>query len=206
LHIVQKNKSESNIYSNEIVEYLNLNFEKYNDVKQTQMVVPISDEIACGWISSNMKRKKVEYIITTDYEDNKKIVPIDSIGDYFDVKTILRRKKSGSVSLNVTNYDDFVEQFENKFNQKCILLFKDSKEFVEYDKKLLKSECYIDSPNLTDGKRYFLSYKEEVNLYEVKITSGTNNPNILFEISVKSELIYQLDDLEILIAYFKNLE
>ncbi len=55
---------------------------------------------------------------------------------------------------------------------------------LELPLELSKNECYIDSDILPNGKKYFLSNKGN-GMYEVKITSATNNPNIIFELSLK---------------------
>lgn len=200
-----KNKSESNEYSDRIIEELNKNFNKYSDIRQNQIIVAVPNNIAGGWIAFNMKQKGVEFILTVGENDDKKVIPIDSIENYFNIRTILRRKKSGSTGLSKSYYDDFLNSFERKFGQKCTLIFKDAKVFVKYNKTLTKSECYIDSVFLKSEKKYFLSYKEDLDLYEVKITSGTNNPNILFEINNKADTIVDMPDLQILIEYLNNI-
>lgn len=68
---------------------------------------------------------------------------------------------------------------------------------------LNKNECYIDSDVLPDGKRYFLSNKGN-GKYEVKITSSTNNPNIIFELSLKDDVDFDMFTIQCLIEYINN--
>ena len=62
--------------------------------------------------------------------------------------------------------------------------FVNSSKDIKLNKELSKNECYIKS-DLLENKRYYLSNTGD-NVYEVKLTSATNNPNIIFELSAKS--------------------
>lgn len=95
-----RNKFETNEFSENIIEILNKNFNYYKNVSQTGMIVPVPESVAFGWITSNMKNKNVEFIISVDDRDNKKIIPIDQFKEFFDIKTIFRRKKSGSTNIS----------------------------------------------------------------------------------------------------------
>ena len=68
---------------------------------------------------------------------------------------------------------------------------------------LSKKECYIDSDILQNGKKYFLSNIEN-GKYKVKITSGTNNPNIIFELSLKDNVNFDKFTIQCLIDYINN--
>lgn len=60
------NKFKSNGFSDEIIKILNDNFNLYKNVTQKGMNVPVPEEIAFGWIASNMRNKNVEFIISVD--------------------------------------------------------------------------------------------------------------------------------------------
>lgn len=176
-----KNKFKSNKFSEEIIEILNNDFDFYKNVTQTGLIVPVPETIAVGWIASNMENKNVKFIISIDSSNNKKIIPLNEFDDFFNIKTILRRKKSGSQSIPKRFYDDFKKQVENRFT-KYKIFSENNKLFILIPVDLSKKECYIESNLLDDGKKYFLSKKDK-NIYEVKLTSATNNPNIIFELS-----------------------
>lgn len=59
--------------------------------------------------------------------------------------------------------------------------------------ELSKEDCYIESDLLLE-KRYYLS-KIDKNTYQVKLTSSTNNPNIIFKLSANAENDFSIDDL-----------
>lgn len=199
-----KNKFKSNQYSDEIINILNDNYNLYSKVAQTGMVVPVPETIAFSWIASNMKNKNVEFIISVDNDGNKKVFSLDQFNKFFNIKTIFRRKKSGSQDLPKTYYDDFKKHLDLRFSKyKYSLNTNGKKLYLDLPLDLNKNECYIDSDVLPEGKRYFLSNKEN-GKYEVKITSSTNNPNIIFELSLKDNVDFDMFTIQCLIEYINN--
>ena len=199
-----KNKFKSNQYSDEIINILNDNYNLYSKVAQTGMVVPVPETIAFSWIASNMKNKDVEFIISVDNDGNKKVFSLDQFNKFFNIKTIFRRKKSGSQDLPKTYYDDFKKHLDLRFSKYKYSLNTNGKKLYLYlPLDLNKNECYIDSDVLPEGKRYFLSNKGN-GKYEVKITSSTNNPNIIFELSLKDDVDFDMFTIQCLIEYINN--
>ena len=199
-----KNKFKENQYSDEIINILNDNYDLYSKVEQTGMVVPVPETIAFSLIASNMKNKNVEFIISVDNAGNKKVFSLDKLNEFFNIKTIFRRKKSGSQNLPKMYYDDFKKHLDLKFSKyKYSLNTNDKKLYLELPLELNKNKCYIDSDVLPEGKRYFLSNKEN-GKYEVKITSATNNPNIIFELSLKDDVDFDMFTIQCLIEYINN--
>lgn len=181
----KKNKFESNEFSEEIINILNENFKYYKNVGQSGLEVPVPMLIAFGWIVSNMKNKNVEFIMSVDNHNNNVIIPVEKFNEFFNVKTILRRKKSGSTPIPKIYYDDFKTNLEKEFIDYSPIIFIQSNHlYIKLNKELSKNECYIKS-DLLENKSYYLSNTED-NVYEVKLTSATNNPNIIFELSAKS--------------------
>ena len=199
-----KNKFKSNQYSDEIINILNDNYNLYSKVAQTGMVVPVPETIVFNWIASNMKNKNVEFIISVDNDGNKKVFSLDQFNKFFNIKTIFRRKKSGSQDLPKTYYDDFKKHLDLRFSKyKYSLNTNGKKLYLDLPLDLNKNECYIDSDVLPEGKRYFLSNKGN-GKYEVKITSSTNNPNIIFELSLKDNVDFDMFTIQCLIEYINN--
>lgn len=199
-----KNKFKSNQYSDEIINILNDNYNLYSKVAQAGMVVPVPETIAFSWIASNMKNKNVEFIISVDNDGNKKVFSLDQFNKFFNIKTIFRRKKSGSQDLPKTYYDDFKKHLDLRFSKyKYSLNTNGKKLYLDLPLDLNKNECYIDSDVLPEEKRYFLSNKGN-GKYEVKITSSTNNPNIIFELSLKDNVDFDMFTIQCLIEYINN--
>ena len=198
----KKNKFKANKYSDEIINVLNNNFELYSKVREKGMIVPIPNTIAFSWIASNMKNKNVDFVISIDDKGNKKVFSLKQFNQFFNIKTIFRRKKSGSQDLPKMYYEDFKKHLDLKFSN--YNLTTNGKElFLDLPLNLSKKECYIDSDILPNGKKYFLSNIEN-GKYKVKITSGTNNPNIIFELSLKDNVNFDMFTIQCLIDYINN--
>ena len=199
-----KNKYVSDKYSDEIVKILNDNFELYRKVNKKGFVIPVSSLVSFGWVISNMKNKNVEFIVSVDKSNNQIIIPVDKISEIFNIKTILRRKKSGSRRLPKAYYDDFKEQLKIKFSEyKYNLYFENKRLFLYLPVNLSRNECYLSSDLLSNGQSYFLSNKGNYK-YEVKMTSVTNNPNIIFELSLKDNIDYDMFTIQMLIDYLNK--
>ena len=199
-----KNKFKSNQYAEEIIDVLNENFQLYKNVAQGGMDVPIPETVAFSWIASNMKNKNVEFIISVDNSGKKRVFSVEDFINFFNIKTTLRRKKSGSQDLPKMYYDDFKKHLDMRFSKYNYELSpKGKKLFLVLPLDLSRSECYIDSDFLPEGKKYFLSNKGN-NTYEVKITSSTNNPNIIFELSLKNNTDVDMFTIQCLIDYILN--
>ena len=199
-----KNKYVSDKYSDEIVKILNDNFELYRKVNKKGFVIPVSSLVSFGWVISNMKNKNVEFIISVDKSNNQIIIPVDKISEIFNIKTILRRKKSGSRRLPKAYYDDFKERLKLRFSKyKYNLYFENKRLYLYIPINLSKSECYLSSDLLNNGQSYFLSNKGNYK-YEVKMTSVTNNPNIIFELSLKDNIDYDMFTIQMLIDYLNK--
>lgn len=102
-----RNQFKTNKFSEDIIDVLNQNFDFFKNVSQTGLIVPIPEETAFNWVISNMECKNVKFISSIDNKGNKKVFSLKDISLFFDIKTILRRKKSGSQVLPKKYYDDF---------------------------------------------------------------------------------------------------
>lgn len=180
-----KNHYPANGFSNQILDELNDHFSYYKNVSQVGLILPISPTIAFGWLISNMKNKNVEFIISIDFNNREKVIPVAQLEEFFNVKTILRRKKSGSSSLPRRYYENFMHKIASKFKENEYSLFEsENRLYIETNLNLSREDLYIESEILND-KKYYLSKKAE-GIYEVKLTSATNNPNIIFELAAKN--------------------
>lgn len=190
----KNNTFKTNEYSEKIIELLNKNFDYYKNVGKRGMEVSVPPDIALGWIKSNMNNKNVKFVMSKDSKGKIVSIPLENFNDFFDIKTILRRKKSGINKLSKKYYDDFIKNINIKFKNNIIKIYtKNNKLFVKFDMELSKEDCYIESDLLLE-KRYYLS-KIDKNTYQVKLTSSTNNPNVIFELSANAENDFSIDDL-----------
>lgn len=196
-----KNRYKSNSFSRSIINYMNEHFEEYNVVAQNGINIPLPKNIIFGWIISNLKNKGVEYVFSGE-KNEETIIPIEDFGKYFDAKAFFRRKKSGSRSLAQSKTNDFKESFKHLYNEDIILKENNKKCFIQTTSKINK--LYI--PSITyDNIIYFLS-KKSSSEYEVKILSSTNNPNVIFQLSIKKDKLNSNLDLFIKLIIEKLLE
>lgn len=199
-----KNKFRLNSYSEEIIKVLNGSFNLYKNVRETGMKVNVPEAIAVSFIVSNMENKNVKFVVTIDDKENKILFPISKFNEIYKVNTILRRKKSGSQSLPKKYYCDVEKILSSIFkNYNYKLYSSNNKLFLEIPINLDRSNCYIDSKVLPIGRRYFLSNKEN-GLYEIRLTSKINNPNVIFEILLKTNTNFKNYGIEEFITYIEN--
>lgn len=190
----KNNTFKTNEYSEKIIDLLNKNFDYYKNVGKRGIKVSVSPDIALGWIKSNMNNKNVKFVMSKDSKGKIVSIPLENFNDFFDIKTILRRKRSGTNKLSKKYYDDFIKNIKINFKNNIIKIYtKNNRLFVKFDIELSKEDCYVESDLLLE-KRYYLS-KIDKNTYQVKLTSSTNNPNIIFELSANAENDFSIDDL-----------
>ena len=190
----KNNTFKTNEYSEKIIDLLNKNFDYYKNVGKRGIKVSVPPDIALGWIKSNMNNKNVKFVMSKDSKGKIVSIPLENFNDFFDIKTILRRKKSGTNKLSKKYYDDFIKNIKINFKNNIIKIYtKNNRLFVKFDMELSKEDCYIESDLLLE-KRYYLS-KIDKNTYQVKLTSSTNNPNIFFKLSANAENDFSIDDL-----------
>lgn len=190
----KNNTFKTNEYSEKIIDLLNKNFDYYKNVGKRGMEVSVPPDIALGWIKSNMNNKNVKFVMSKDSKGKIVSIPLENFNDFFDIKTILRRKRSGTNKLSKKYYDDFIKNIKINFKNNIIKIYtKNNRLFVKFDIELSKEDCYVESDLLLE-KRYYLS-KIDKNTYQVKLTSSTNNPNIIFELFANAENDFSIDDL-----------
>lgn len=178
-----RNRYKNNFFSQAIIDYMNDNFKKYNKVFQSGIKIPISEGLINDWIITNLENKGIEYVLSGSV-NNERIIPINKFGDYFKTTAFFRRKKSGSRNLAKNKIEDFISSFKNKFNFSPKVIGDGKKSYIKIDKKINDDELHIPS---ISNKRivYYLSRKDQ-SKYEIKILSSTNNPNVIFRLTVKN--------------------
>lgn len=176
-----KNKSKLNDSSKFILDYINYNFDYFKNVGTNSLSIDLSPETFNDWIINHYKNKGVKFIITTTFDNQYLLFPIEDFGKYFTVTANFRRKKSGSANLP-KSYDIIVENY-----------FKDmlSKQNLNYKIFRDGSKCFIHIDGFNSFSKYKFPLNEKstgylsdkgLNLYEIKKLSNTNNPNVIFSI------------------------
>lgn len=176
-YVLSQNMVFDNKYSNEIIEYLNDNFQ---ETKINNFELKCSKDLIFRWIKNHYKEKGVFFIITSNsIDDDYSILKIDDIQTKFCVSGILRRKKSGTSHLPKKELNISTE-LKSFLKTKNI----ESEIITEGKKTSLITNQEIKDEYLYFKENYFLS-KTSYNIrhkYNLKKRSKTNNLNVVFNL------------------------
>lgn len=185
-------KSPYDLYIDTIINHLNNNFKHYFEVGSKGIPIQLDSEIFYSRIINYYKvYKQCDYFITGNLENHcKAIFKTEDLKEYFDIKCLLRRKRSGTTSLSnkhLEKYYDFIKNTLEKESIKVINQMKEgAKTLINLDKSLNKEQQYI---NCGDFDIYLSPQKHQENTYQLKKRSNTNNPNIMFELILNKKLL-----------------
>lgn len=181
--------NSSNIYTQQIVSYLNSNFANYSNVGTTAIPISINSDILFNWIKTMYSNKGVSWIISSSQYSglnvlNTCFVPLNEIENYFDISASLRRKKSGTAHLPTSRKVDF----ENLLNA----ITRDYTLTKVGNKYKLETFSVLHSNYI--GTEFFLSPTEETNVFYVKKRSSTNNVNVMFSLKLKNNIDFKINE------------
>lgn len=182
-------KSPNNIYVECILDYLNNNFPTYSQVGTSSIPIDIDDDIFYSRINEYYSSfKDCNYFITQDPNTKcKALFKCEDLKEYFNISCVIRRKKSGTRDLPKKYYDSYPSIISNILDKKSVTLLdtieEDGRLYLNLDNKLDSKSQYI----ATDEADLYLSPISDTT-YRVKVRSGTNNPNIMFELKLKRDI------------------
>jgi len=179
------NKSNLNEQTCAIINEMNLYFDRYKSPTTKGISLNLSPMISANWIINHYKALRADFFITKGV--NFIIAPIEKIGDYFDIEAIYRKKKSGSANpsqKDIVVITSLLEKQGFTFSNLCFM-----------GKYLTIEVATNDKQFIVEGneKDYYFK-KQENGLYRITKLSNTNNPNVIFQISLKKQ--QDPDDLE----------
>ena len=182
----EKSKNDSNKYSQEIIEYLNSNYSLFKGTNTASIHVDISDVILFNWLKTIYSDKNVEWIISSKKFNkltlnNLLFIPIDQIENYFDIRLVFRRKKTGNTQIPGKDIIDFKEQLDE--------ITKDYQIKKTNNKYLLTTKSRLSDFNI--GSKYLVSMTNVDCQYYIKKKDINTNPNIMFQLSLKDNTEFQ---------------
>ncbi len=177
-----KNKKENNIFSKEIVSYMNENFDKYTNYGTNQLKLDCPKSLAFDWITNHYEEMNNKFIIVSDKPQDFlknfiRIIPISQIENYFDVEIVYRIKRSGTRRVPAGDFAEVEELLEKEFPNNLKSLNKHSYEVTFQENAIHESQSL--------SEKYHLSKSE--NKYVVRKRSQTFNANIIFSLTYKGE-------------------
>ena len=191
------NQSSLNDFSQEIINYMNNNYETFVNSGTSGTIIELNKSIFVSWIKNYYTQKGVKFIITA-LENNFIIFPLESFENYFNVTAKYRVKKSGSSSPSTSNKDDIIRTLVNNgYN------IEESQISISKDDAIL-TNCHfdLDKKKIKGVKYTYYFIKIETNKYRIRKLSNTNNANVIFSIDLIHNQI--AEDLENFINYLSN--
>ena len=178
----KKNKTSRTLDgTEEIITYVNEHFDEFSSPGTKGVDLQMDPSVYERWIKAMYRQKNVEYIMTsineTICDENIIILPLDKIGEYFDISCKYRVKKSGSSGVG-----------KKKYKAACKMLKQSGIEFAEVDGyQIYMEKKLINSIHVgTEGKYKFnLNTCEPAFTYMIRVLSNTFNANIIFSLKIK---------------------
>jgi hypothetical protein len=186
----QASVAPNNIFTQSIINYINDNFKKYNNVSTSSIKINLDEDILYSRIVEHYTNvKKSAFFITGDIKTrHKAIFKCNELKKYFAISAVLRRKRSGTSDLPKKYRDSHLPKIDEFLSNKSIYITnmaeKNNKLYITLNKEIKEtSSQYIPCEDFD----IFLA-SESGSTYRVKKRSNTNNPNIMFELSLKLSL------------------
>ena len=174
-----RNQSAPNEMTGIIIDYMNKNFERYNDAGTRGKSIDIDNSVFYKWIIDYYENKNVKFFITK--KSSFIIAPIHKFPYYFDVYATYRIKKSGSSSPSKKDIENIKRMIKNLYP---------TVEFTLIENKLFADiKNPLSTQHFSLGKYTYILSERNAHIYEVRRLSNTNNMNVIFSINVKQEQV-----------------
>lgn len=169
-----RNKSPRTASADAIIREMERNFDRYKEPSAKEL--GLDKKLYENWIVEYYSSKGVKFIITRN--NGFIIFPIEKFGEYFDVTAVYRVKKSGSANPAKKYFEQIREMLE---------YYKVEYRNLRYDGKKLYVDvcCTEDEFRKSAGDVEFCFKRDSECSFVVTKLSKTNNPNVIFSISLK---------------------
>ena len=182
-----RNHSKPNEMTDIIIDYMNSDFQRFNNAGTAGQSLDIDTGVFADWIIEHYKDKNVKYVISCDRD--YVIFPIRKFEQYFDIIASNRIKKSGSgepAKRDIPAVKQMIKAYyaTARFSQEEKKLFVDISERIHKDRFILGDYTYyLSEQNSGD--------------YEVRRLSNTYNMNVIFSIElIKAQDENDLEEFE----------
>lgn len=172
-----KNKSSENEMTDFMIQFMNSDFERFNNAGTSGEKLNIGNKIFSDWIINHYKSKNVKYVISKGR--NFVILPLEKFNEYFNIKASFRIKKSGSGEPAKRDIPAVKKLFSENYP---------SAKYQEKGKKLFISTTEpISIDRFIMGKYTYYLSRQDDGIFEIRRLSNTYNMNVIFSISLQSE-------------------
>lgn len=172
----RRNADHDNPYSQQIIDYMNNHRERFEDPGTKGVDIALSQSIMVDWIKRHYQNKSVQFMISSKDNSEFVILPLDKLGDYFEVTAKYRVKRSGSSVPSRNNLDEI----------QSLLDGTDTELQFTTDRKLVaSSDALVDGQRLSGG-RYTYQFKQidTTSQFTVRRLSNTANANVIFSLKL----------------------
>lgn len=169
-----RNRSKPNEMTDIIIDYMNSDFQCFNNAGTTGQSLDIDTGIFADWIIEHYKDKNVKYVIS--YDRDYVIFPIRKFGQYFNIIANYRIKKSGSGEPAKRDIPA-VKQMINAYYATARFYQEEKKLFVDISERINEDRFVL-------GKYTYYLSKQDFGGYEVRRLSNTYNMNVIFSIKL----------------------
>lgn len=173
------------VVSEEILIEMNNEFLKYSNPGTSGIIVDIKDELSYKWIVNHYKGTKQSDYFVVDAESRSEVLMFKTVDimNYFDVKAVYRKKKSGSTHVPAKDKKGIQEKAFELYGGDWSIIGEGTPLVLKSNKELEERTILLSNENYD----YFISKKSNGNEYLIRRLSNTNNPNVIFEIKLKNE-------------------
>ncbi len=165
-------------FSSKIIDEMNQNLEEYSECGTKGVEVMVNQEVLVSWIRQHYANKNSKFIATSTKSGNFdanwiSVIPIERLGEFFQVSAVARRKKSGSRHLPRKDLELVQRLVEGTYGPNHIV-YRDGQ--IEFAEGFELQERYFG-----EGQ-YFVSGKNQI-----KKLSKTNNISVIFTLDYIGE-------------------
>lgn len=135
------------------------------------------EDIFSKWIIKHYKEKNVKFVIT----NNNLIFNIEDFNRIFDITAKYRVKKSGSSDCGISNISAVKIYLINTYG------FKENQFIIKGTKLFINSSMVLNNTKFSlNSRNYMIAARD--GLYEIRKLSNTANANVIFSISLKTNI------------------
>jgi len=183
----EKSKNSSNSYTQEIIQYLNENYQSFHGTNSATIpITTVSFKTLFNWVKTVYKEKNVEWIIASNEfcnltDDDTLFVPLNEMENYFDISIVFRRKKTGNDHIPGKDLFDFQEEMD-LVNPNYQIKRTNNRYLLTLNTKVT---------NFNIGTKYLLSMTNQDCQYYIKKKDMNTNPNLVFQINLKDNIEFK---------------
>jgi len=182
-----RNRSVQNEMTNIIINYMNSEFNRFNNAGTAGQALNIDTGVFANWIIGYYEGKNVKYVISCDKD--YVIFPIRKFARYFDITANYRIKKSGSDEPAQKDIENVKQAVKARYG---------TASFSQLQKKLFVTIAEpMATYNFVLGEYTYKLSKRDTSTYEIRKLSNTYNMNVIFGIQlIKSQSPEDLREFE----------